>query len=145
MGTLTESMLHDWISQGRRIAGKSDGEGLTFTLSVTGTAAWTLRYRIEGRRKELTLGRYPDISLIEARRLAEVERSRILIGRDVAAEKQEHRGLLRSGRRIEAMRRAVALARSDLQRIRDAARVARLRLNAAMAALKAEEDNGKAD
>lgn len=142
---LTESRILEWIAQGRRIAGKSDGDGLTFTLSATGTAAWTLRYRMDGCRKELTLGRYPDISLTEARKMAEVEISRILIGRDVAAEKQEHRGLLRSGRRMDALRQAVTRAESDLRRAQSAARVARLRLNAALVALKAEENHGQAD
>ena len=36
---------------------KSDGDGLTFTLSNAGTASWVLRYRLNGRRKEVTLGK----------------------------------------------------------------------------------------
>ena len=45
----------------------SDGGGLTFTSSKTGAAAWVFRYRFAGQRQELTIGRYPEISLSEAR------------------------------------------------------------------------------
>ena len=49
---------------------KADGDGLTFTLSAAGVAGWILRYRHGGRRRELTIGRYPDIGLAEARGIA---------------------------------------------------------------------------
>ena len=67
MGKLTDIELRNWIKAGQPVA-KSDGDGLTFTLSAKGTAAWTLRYRFGGKRKELTLGRYPELSLAAARR-----------------------------------------------------------------------------
>lgn len=75
----------------RKPAAVSDGEGLTFTLSANGVAAWTLRYRVGSRRRELTLGRYPDLSLQGARRAATVERLRVADGVDVAAEKRRSR------------------------------------------------------
>ncbi|WP_343723098.1 integrase arm-type DNA-binding domain-containing protein, partial [Herbaspirillum seropedicae] len=60
---LNDIKLRSWISKGEAIA-KSDGDGLTFTLSAAGTATWILRYRIrQGRRREMTLGNYPDLSL----------------------------------------------------------------------------------
>jgi hypothetical protein len=47
-----------FIAAGEQVA-KSDGDGLTFTLSGAGTASWVLRYRQPGgRRKELTIGNY---------------------------------------------------------------------------------------
>jgi len=70
MGKLTDTQLRAWIKTGAPIPGKSDGGGLTFTLSKTGVASWVLRYRIAGKQRELTLGRYPDISLAKARALA---------------------------------------------------------------------------
>ena len=70
MGKLSDVQLKAWVRDGSRIAGRSDGDGLTFTLSAQGAATWTLRYRIAGRARELTLGRYPDLSLGEARKLA---------------------------------------------------------------------------
>lgn len=62
MGKLTDVELRNWIKAGKPVA-KSDGDGLTFRLSAKGTAAWTLRYRFGGKAKELTLGRYPDLTL----------------------------------------------------------------------------------
>jgi hypothetical protein len=64
--TLTDIQLRHWIAQRVPVA-KSDGDGLTFTLSQAGTASWVLRYRNQGgRRRELTLGNYPDIGLSAA-------------------------------------------------------------------------------
>lgn len=89
---LTDLQLRRWISARQPVA-KSDGDGLTFTLSAAGTAAWVLRYRnTAGRRRELTLGNYPDISLSAARELARSKRAAIDAGADPAAEKQAERG-----------------------------------------------------
>lgn len=87
MGKLTDVELRNWIKASQPIA-KADGEGLTFTLSAKGTAAWTLRYRYAGKAKELTLGRYPDLSLAKAREIAAEKRVQIRLGGDVAEEKQ---------------------------------------------------------
>lgn len=91
MAKLTDAQLREWVRAGKSIAGKSDGDGLTFTLSANGAASWTLRYRLGGRLRELTLGRYPDISLKEARRRAAEQRAKIAAGIDVAAEKRRAR------------------------------------------------------
>ena len=56
MGKLTDVELRNYIKAGRPVA-KSDGEGLSFTLSANGTAAWPLRYRFAGKAKEMTRGR----------------------------------------------------------------------------------------
>lgn len=69
----------------------ADGGGLTFTLSKAGTAAWVLRYRHGGKPRELTLGRYPDVSLKAARERARDERANIQRGIDVAAERQHQK------------------------------------------------------
>ncbi|MFO1430518.1 MAG: tyrosine-type recombinase/integrase [Candidatus Competibacteraceae bacterium] len=87
MGKLTDVQLRTWIKAGKPIA-KADGSGLTFTLSSKGTAAWVLRYYFAGKPRELTLGRYPELSLAEARRLAAEKRAEIQRGIDVATEKQ---------------------------------------------------------
>ena len=88
MGKLTDVQIRNWIKAGDPVA-KADGEGLTFTLSAKGTAAWVLRYRFGGKARELTIGRYPDISLSKARELAAEARVQIQQGRDVAREKQK--------------------------------------------------------
>lgn len=85
---LDNVQIRHWIAKGEPIA-KSDGDGLTFTLSATGTAAWVLRYRNAGtRRKELTLGNYPDLTLAAARKLARERRVEVDKGLDPAADKK---------------------------------------------------------
>lgn len=89
MGKLKDVQIRNWVKSGKVMA-KSDGDGLTFTLSAKGTAAWVLRYRMAGAKsqREVTLGRYPDISLGEARRLATEARAKVHQGVDLAREKQ---------------------------------------------------------
>lgn len=87
MGKLTDVELRNCLKAGQPV-NKTDGDGLTFTLSAKGTAAWTLRYRFAGQRKELTLGRYPDMSIAKARELAAEKRVAVSQGVDVAQEKQ---------------------------------------------------------
>ncbi|MDN7897213.1 integrase arm-type DNA-binding domain-containing protein [Burkholderia cepacia] len=85
---LDDIQIRRWIAAGEPVA-KSDGDGLTFTLSRAGTASWVLRYRIgAGRRRELTLGNYPDVSLAAARKLARTHRAAIDTGIDPAVEKK---------------------------------------------------------
>ena len=85
---LSDIHIKRWMAKGEPVA-KSDGGGLTFTLSKSGTAAWILRYSYAGRRKELTLGNYPDLGLAAAREKARAHRVAVDEGRDPAIEKQE--------------------------------------------------------
>jgi integrase len=87
---LTDIQLRQWTKQADPVA-KADGGGLTFTLSAAGTATWILRYRSGSKRKELTLGNYPDISLSDARRLASRHRAAVDGGIDPAKEKAERK------------------------------------------------------
>ena len=103
MGKLTDVQLKAWVRDGARIAGKSDGDGLTFTLSSQGTATWTLRYRIAGRARELTLGRYPDLSLSEARRLAAAKRVDVQQVIDVAAIKQQKKAEVKQAANVQQL------------------------------------------
>jgi integrase len=91
---LDDVNLRQWMQAGLPVV-KSDGGGLTFTLSKSGTASWILRYRLAGKAGEVTLGRYPDLTLKAARVQASQLRVKIQQGIDVASEKQarlaEHR------------------------------------------------------
>ena|SRR5258708_34820857 len=85
---LSDVQIRAWVKASRPIA-KSDGNGLTFTLSAKGTAAWVLRYRYAGKARELALGRYPELSLADARKRALEARGKIQGGADVAREKRQ--------------------------------------------------------
>lgn len=87
---LSDAKLRALVAAGNPIA-KSDGGGLTFTLSANGTAAWVLRYYAGGRRKEVTLGRYPDLTLKAARAEARAQRVNVERGADPATEKQRRK------------------------------------------------------
>jgi integrase len=91
MGRLTDTQLRAWVRGRKPLAGKSDGGGLTFTLSKAGTAGWVLRYLHNGRARECAIGRYPDIGLANARGIASELRGRIQKGEDVAVTRQVER------------------------------------------------------
>src|SRR5215475_8410952 len=112
MPTLTDVQIRNWVRSRSPLA-RSDGGGLTFTLSAKGTAAWVLRYRFGGRPRELTLGRYPDIGLARARELATAARAQIHQGKDVARDKQinsAERAAARTFRELAASYMAVAFS-----------------------------------
>jgi hypothetical protein len=88
MGTIRDVQVRNWINAGKPLA-KTDGDGLTFTLSASGTASWVLRYRLSGKQRELTLGRYPDVTIAAARKLATEKRVEVQQGVDVARKKQK--------------------------------------------------------
>jgi integrase len=91
MPRLTDPQLRAMIVARSSVAGVSDGDGLTFTLSASGTASWVLRYRLDGRQRELTLGNYPDMGLADARRAAGAARAKVDARIDVATEKRRAR------------------------------------------------------
>jgi integrase len=65
-----------------------DGGGLTLYVHPGGSRTWRLRYvNSTGDRPRVALGKYPDVSLAEARRLAEELRSGVAHGKDPAAER----------------------------------------------------------
>ena len=47
-----------------------DGGGLRLVVSATGARKWVFRFTISGRRREMGLGSFPDVSLAEAREKA---------------------------------------------------------------------------
>jgi integrase len=66
--------------------------GLILRVSDSGRKSWNVFYRHEGRNRRMTLGKYPHISLADARRLAKKHLSEAAVhGKDPAAEKLEKR------------------------------------------------------
>ena len=45
-----------------------DGRGLYLTLSAPGRGKWTMRYMMKLKATEMGLGRYPELSLADARK-----------------------------------------------------------------------------
>ena len=59
-----------------------DGGGLRLVVSPTGAKKWVLRYASQGKRREMGLGRYPDVGLADARTQALQGRRQVATGVD---------------------------------------------------------------
>jgi integrase len=66
-----------------------DGHGLYLEVKPSGTKSWVLLYTFAGRRREMGLGRYPDVSLAAARREASRQREVLASGRDPLAVRRK--------------------------------------------------------
>jgi integrase len=90
MGKITDIQIRHWIRAGKPVAkAQGDVPGLTFTLSSKGTATWVLRYSLAGKARELTIGRYPEYSISQAKAAALEARAKVQAGVDVAREKRQ--------------------------------------------------------
>jgi integrase len=77
-----------------------DGGGLYLRISGTGAKSWVFRFQLDGKRRDMGLGPFPDISLAEAREKATTNR------------KQRHEGIdplnakvvLRQAQRLAAVK-----------------------------------------
>lgn len=66
-----------------------DGRGLFLYVKASGARSWVLRYQVQGRRRDLGLGPYPDVSLAMARDRAAEARRLIAKGEDPITKKQQ--------------------------------------------------------
>ena len=65
----------------------SDGLGLNLTLTSRTNVRWTYRYTFTGKAKEMGLGSYPEVSIVDARNLALEKRTLKSNGTDPILEK----------------------------------------------------------
>ena len=68
-----------------------DGGGLYLEVTPAGGKIFRLKYRIGGKEKTLTIGKYPAVSLSEARQAAENARRLLSDGQDPGAAKQQEK------------------------------------------------------
>jgi integrase len=68
-----------------------DGGGLYLRVSPTGSKAWVFRFQLDGKRRDMGLGPYPDVSLAEARRRATEHRNERRDGIDPIVAKAAQR------------------------------------------------------
>ena len=66
-----------------------DCDGLYIHVSPAGGKLWRLFYRFDGKQKTLALGKYPEVSLADARKLRDEARALIAQGVDPSAHKRE--------------------------------------------------------
>jgi integrase len=70
--------------------------GLALLVSPTGARSWILRATIAGKRRDMGLGGYPDVTLADARRRARDLREKIDNGIDPIGQRREARAALRA-------------------------------------------------
>lgn len=66
----------------------ADGGGLHLLITPAGGKLWRLKYRIDGKEKQLAIGAYPEISLSDARKRRDEARALLAEGKDPSREKQ---------------------------------------------------------
>lgn len=69
----------------------ADGGGLYLLVAPAGGRLWRLKYRMHGVERKLSLGRYPDVSLSDARKARDAAREAKGGGDDPAAAKRRER------------------------------------------------------
>lgn len=84
---LTELAIKNLKTTGKlyRVA---DSGGLTLEVSATGSKLWRLRYRHQGKGQMISLGKYPAISLSEARRKRDELKAQASEGKHLTREKK---------------------------------------------------------
>jgi len=84
--------LHDRTIQAIKPADKpqkyADEKGLYLYVTPHGTTSWRYDYRVGGKRATLTFGKYPEVSLADARRKHLAARSNLANGGHPAQEKR---------------------------------------------------------
>lgn len=65
----------------------ADGGGLHLLVTPSGGRLWRWKYRFLGTEKQLSIGRYPDFSLADARERRDAARKRLANGIDPMAER----------------------------------------------------------
>ncbi|MCY4579257.1 MAG: integrase arm-type DNA-binding domain-containing protein [Chloroflexi bacterium] len=66
----------------------ADGSGLYLNIAKRGSKSWVLRITIDGRRRDMGLGGFPDVGLAQARRRAADNRAAVADGRNPIEEKR---------------------------------------------------------
>nr|WP_242010871.1 integrase arm-type DNA-binding domain-containing protein [Acetobacter musti] len=74
----------------------ADSGGLHLLVTPAGGKLWRFKFRAHGKEKRLTFGKYPEVSLADARRKRDAARRDIAGGIDPAAQKALERIVLRA-------------------------------------------------
>lgn len=77
----------------------ADGLGLYLLINPNGSRLWRIKYRIESKEKTLSLGAYPDLSLVKARQLRAEARQQMAEGIDPG----EHKKAAKVAQKVEGL------------------------------------------
>lgn len=68
---------------------RADGRGLYIEVMPSGSKLWRLKYHLYGVEKRQSFGRYPEVSLADARKLREEAKALLSAGKDPAIERRQ--------------------------------------------------------
>lgn len=110
MGKLEDIQIRNWIKADERFEQRGDGDGLYLRYRAADKSpVWLFRYRFKGKQRLMVVGRYSNLSLSNARKEAKELSARVLLGHDVAAEKQDRK--TEAVEKIEAKATAITVAK----------------------------------
>ena len=66
-----------------------EADGFTLRIMPTGSMTWLYIYNVDGKRREMSLGTYPDISLAKGRELHADAKKLLANGKDPGAQQRE--------------------------------------------------------
>ncbi len=95
MGKLSPKQVENLTEPGTY----EDGDGLRLVVKASGRKSWLLRFQLAGRRREMGLGSYPEVSLKNARLEANTKRRQLIDGIDPLAARDIERAALREAQR----------------------------------------------
>jgi integrase len=95
MGKLNPKQIENLTEAGTY----EDGDGLRLVVKPTGRKSWLLRFQLAGRRREMGLGSFPEVSLKKARHEASVKRSQLNDGVDPLTARDIERAAQREAQR----------------------------------------------
>lgn len=111
---LTDSYLRALKANGK-VQKYSDGGGLYLHVSPTGGKLWRMGYRFEGKQKTLSFGKYPAVSLKDARNRRDEAKDLLAAGIDPGARKKAVKAAIKA----ETMNSFEVVAREWFERYKD--------------------------
>lgn len=95
---LTDREIQNFKAQEKRYSVKDKlNNGLFIEVKESGVKSWHYRYTFEGKQERLVIGRYPDLSLKDARQIRDESASKVAKGISPKQEKEDKKtGRLKS-------------------------------------------------
>jgi integrase len=88
---LTDTQIKGLKPKAGKRYSKADGNGLLLDITPGGVRTWIFRYRLNGKREKVVIGRYPEVSLKEARKERDKLAAKVRAGISPALESREKR------------------------------------------------------
>ncbi|MGR2710917.1 integrase [Pseudomonas sp. IB20] len=101
MGKLNPKQIENLTEAGTY----EDGDGLRLTVKATGRKSWVLRFQLNGKRREMGLGSFPEVSLKAARIASAEQRKLLAAGADPMTARDAERERQREAQRQQEANR----------------------------------------